>query len=331
MSIYITIHFDPGSGITFSLGASRVYFPPGRSGGDRPVTDEQVFIVDRVDNLNPATERARLIEFVGLVSGWLQEAHAENERIRDERRQRSERDSDYGKVRTHIFFWDMLEVRQLRRMFERHMEHPDVVGLIELLVRLFPPESVLPDPEAFRSQPGTVVKEVLRALVGLPLAHDYTLLEAANVFYPRVLDNGETYQHRLPFGFVTPMSDQIPFERAYELWEDRVFLRHPEDNKPPEQWRRYYRHEIVSGIERATTTRLRALEHVVRRLREHHRDRLTLRKSAFTAAPPPQARIPEQARGLLAFKRLNATCDELQNRQDRALPVEEQLALLIVQ
>jgi hypothetical protein len=57
-------------------------------------------------------------------------------------------------------------------MFERHMQHPDVVELIELLLRLFPPDAVLPDPDLFKSQPGTVVKEVLRVLLGLPLPHD---------------------------------------------------------------------------------------------------------------------------------------------------------------
>ena len=60
-NIFITIHFDPGFGITFALGAARVYFPPGRNQGDPPETEEQVFVVDRVDAMNPETERARLM------------------------------------------------------------------------------------------------------------------------------------------------------------------------------------------------------------------------------------------------------------------------------
>jgi hypothetical protein len=104
MNIYITAHFDPGSGITFALGASRVYFPSNRNQGDRPITDEQVFIVDRVNNLNPDTERRRLIEFAQLVTGWFLEAHQENERIKQDRSARGERDSDFGKVQVHIFF-----------------------------------------------------------------------------------------------------------------------------------------------------------------------------------------------------------------------------------
>lgn len=91
MSIFLTVHFDPGSGITFSMGASRVYWPPEREKGDPPVTDERVFVVDRVDGLNPETERARLVEFCDLVGGWLLEAHEDNERVRAARRERGER------------------------------------------------------------------------------------------------------------------------------------------------------------------------------------------------------------------------------------------------
>jgi hypothetical protein len=328
MSIFLTVHFDPGSGITFSMGASRVYFPPGYQTGDRPEIDERVFVVDRVDGLNPETERARLVEFASVVGEWLLEAHEENERIRTERRERGERDSDFGKVTAHVFFWDALEVTQLRRMVERHMLHPDVIEVVELLARLFPPEGELPDPTTFKSQPGTVVKEVVKRLVGLPLPHDYTLLETANAFYPNVMRNGETYQYRLPFGFHTEMSDQIPFERAYELWEDRIYLKRRV--RPDSDRRRYYfRHEIQEGIERATRTRMEALQHVVRKLREHHADQLVLTKSVFSAAAPRQRSVPERARGLIAFEELNVAADEIKNRQSRALPVEEREARFI--
>jgi hypothetical protein len=58
-SVFITIHFDPGSGISFALGAARLYFPHGRNPGDPPVTDEKIFIIDRVDAMNPETELIR--------------------------------------------------------------------------------------------------------------------------------------------------------------------------------------------------------------------------------------------------------------------------------
>ena len=194
--------------------------------------------------------------------------------------------------------------------------------------RLFPPDQVLPDPDLFKSQPGTIVKDVVRWLLGLPIPHDYSIFETANTLFPVRNENGDTYEFRLPFGFTTPMSDQIPFERAYELWQDTIFLRHFDSRFPsnPWLWRRYTRDELYEGIKHATSTHLRALQHVVRRLREQYRDRLILRKAPFRAAPPAQTRIPERARSLIAFEKLNVACQEIENRQRRLLPVEEREA-----
>lgn len=325
MSVFLTVHFDPGSGIAFSMGASRVYWPPDREKGDRPVEDERVFVVDRVDGLNPETERARLVEFADLVGGWLLEANDDNESLRAARHARGEKDRPFGKASVHVFFWDALEVTQLRRMVERHMLHPDVIEVVELLARLFPPEGVLPDPTAFKSQPGTVVKEVIKRLVGLPLPHDYTLFETANAFHPDVMRSGEVFEYRLPYGFHTPMSDQIPFERAYELWEDRIYLKRPQRTGAGRR-RSYYRQEIQEGIERATKIRMKALRHVVDKLRDHHPEQLALQKPPFSAARPKEKQVPAPARALIAFEELNVAAAEIKNRQSRALPVEEREA-----
>ena len=316
-SIFVTIHFDPGSGISFAMGAARVYFPHGRKQGDPPITEEKRFIVDRVDAMNPETERERLKEFAGVVSEWMDEVSAVNSSLPARER-----------ISSHVFFWDMLEVRQLKRMFERHMQHPDVVELIEMLTRFFPPDSLLPDPDAFRSQPGTIVKEVLRMLVGLPVAHDYSLFDAANSFFPDTRDDGTPYTYGLPFGFATPMSDQIPFERAYELWQDKIFVRHFNELYPREvsKWRRYTRDELYDGIKWAITVHLKALQHIVRRLRENYRDRLMLKKSGFSAARSSQARVPGAARSLITFEKLNVACQEIDNRNIRSLPVDEREA-----
>lgn len=331
LSIFITAHFDPGSGIAFALGASKVYFPPNREKGSAPIKEEQIFIIDRVHKMSADTERARLIEFVKLVSRWLQEAHLENEKIRNERKSKGERDSDFGKLSAHIFFWDAIEVKQLKRMFERHMENEAVVDMIELLIRMFPPDSILPDPDMFKSQPGTVVKDVLNMLFGLPLAHDYTLFDVANIFYPSINKEGKPFIYQVPFGFETVMSDQIPYERAYELWEDRIFLTKFDPRYPnkPQFWPKYNRGEIYETLKQAVSTRLHALEHIVSALRKNHKDLLTLKKPAFSVALPTKARLPEQARKLIAFEKLNAACEEIENRQYRFLPAEEREAKFI--
>ena len=316
-SIFITLHFDPGSGISFSLGASRVYWQLGRNKGDPPITDEKIFIVDRVDAMNPETERERLKEFVTAVSRWLTEISDVNRNLQARER-----------LSSHFFVWDMLQVRQLKRMFERHMRHPDVIELIELLTRFFPPDSMLPDPETYKSQPGTVVKEVIRLLVGLPIPHNYSLFDVANKFFPTILDDGRSYEVKLPFGFTTPMSDQIPFERAYELWQDNISLAHlarPNLSGSFKQ-QRYTRDELYNGIKNATKVHLQALQTVVYRLRKHCRNQLVMKKTGFSAASPSRARIPEAARSLIAYEKLDVVCREIENRKMRLLPVDEREA-----
>jgi hypothetical protein len=339
MDIFLTVHFDMGSGITFALGASRVLRGPlldrSQAGRDEMEAEsggapwdasrsrrreDHVFVVDRVESMDASTERERLKEFLDVVNRWLEEAHHFNEDLTASRRATGERDSAFGKARVHFFVWDGLEVRQLKRMLQRHMKDSEVLSRMETLLRIFPPDRTLPDPEMYKSQPGTVVKDVFRVLIGLPIAHDYTLLDVANGFHPWVKpETNEPWTFRLPYGFVTELSDQIPFERAYELWSDRVVLKHFDK-------RRYTRGDVQKGIERAVATRLSALRHVVGALRTHYRDKLVLRKPPFTLAPATQLRAHERNRRLNALEQLDMAARDLENRALHALPVEEREA-----
>src|SRR5690606_10115465 len=183
-SIFVTVHFDPGTGITFALGARRVYFPPGGR-MERPRIEEHAYIVDRVGQMDVDTERARLLEFARQVKAWLAEVDEDNRKFHEALKEARNSVDKWKRATVHFFFWDSLEVRQLRRMVERHLEDQKVAAEIETLARFFPPEGQLQDPAAFRSQPGTIVKEVFRQLIGLPIPHDYTLYDVAQVFYPR--------------------------------------------------------------------------------------------------------------------------------------------------
>jgi len=327
MSIYLTVHFDPGSGITFAMGAKRVYFKPDRNKGvDAPIINEQVFIIDKVEQLSPDTERNRLIELITLVTSWLNEADGFNQNLRNQRIALRERDTAFGKVTAHIFFWSQLEVKHFSRMIERHMEHPDVVDKIELLIRLFPPEGILPpDIEYYKAQPGTVVKDVIKQLVGLPIAHDYTLYQTANSFFPNILADGTPYKYFNTYGFGTKLNDQIPFERAYELWKDDVFLKHSDSSGSA----RYTRDEIYGGIKKSISTYLNALQSVVMTLRNKCGSQLRLKKPPFSAAPISQIQVPETSKKLLMFNKLSSINQEIENIHKTSLPIDEREARFI--
>jgi len=320
MRVFLTIHFDPGSGITFAMGAKSVYFKPNRTEDNSPIVREQVFIVDRVEQLNPNTERNRLVEFIDIVNEWLTEVHNDNEVIRAQRQANRERDSAFGKASAHVFFWSSIEVKQFKRMIERHMGHPDVVDRIELLIRLFPPDSVLPpDTGYYRSQPGTIVKGIIKQLAGLPIPYDYTLFETANSFFPRQKEDGTSFSFFNPYGFWTKLNDQIPFERAYEIWKDNVFLKHTSG-------RNYTRDEIVDVLKQSIKNYISALQHITDALGRNCGEQLKLKKPPFSAAPLRQKNIPDQSRKLVTFSKLNAITREIENLNKTALPVDEKEA-----
>ena len=76
----------------------------------------------------------------------------------------------------------MLEVRQLKRMFERHMQNPDVIELIEVLTRFFPRTAFCQIRMCSVAARETIVKEVLRMLVGLPVATTTPSLKRRTAF-----------------------------------------------------------------------------------------------------------------------------------------------------
>ena len=316
MRIYVNINFDPGSGITFALGARRVYFRPDGAKGSVPDVEEKVYVVDRMEDLDPKTERRRLLEFLGQIRAWLQEADDYNRQLPDKERKANG-------VSAHLFFWDGIELKQLKRMLMRHREDAEALGEIELFLRIFPAEDTLPDLDLFRSQPITVVKDVVKQLFGLPLEFTYTLLGVANKFYPRLRQDGTEYEYHLRYGFRTEMNDQIPFERAYELWTDNILLKHWDTKK------QYTRDEIYEGIKAAVSTRLDALAHVVRRIGEKHGDLLVMKKSPFSIGPSSQPQVPDEGRQLIVFEKLNKFSEQIENLHQRMLPVDEREARFI--
>lgn len=333
LNIFLTIHSDPGSGLVFAMGADRVYWKPGDALGTPPQRDRtaKVFIVDSAGDfkrdavMRLDAERQRLVEFLAQIGQWLDEVERDNQALRDAHQAAGGSGRVRGLASAHFFVWDSFEIKQLRRLIERHLADEEVRDKVGLLLRFFPPDSMLPtDPDAYRSQPGTAVKDVFKLLVGVPVAHDYTLLEVVNNFYPRRGIDGQFYVHKIAYGFYTPLTDQIPFERAYELWTGNIYLK----KYDPEPARRlpFSRDEIRGELVKTVGTRLQALDELVQRLRTNYRDQLTLKKAPFSAAQPARMRVPVAGQQLNALERLDEAAREIENRATRALPVEEREA-----
>lgn len=81
----------------------------------------------------------------------------------------------------HIFFYETAEAVNLQQAIGRHLENETIRNGLLHLVRLFPPEEIVPEPE-FRGVhhlPATAVRSVLEQLYALPVVVAYDLRQAS--------------------------------------------------------------------------------------------------------------------------------------------------------
>lgn len=348
VKILLTIHYDLSTGITFALGAKKIAWQKNNDLSISSVkgknnSELHTFIVDTMPKeISPETEKKRLLEFLTTVNNWIQEVNAENRVLTDKMKGKS----------VHFYFWDKLEVEQLLKTIKRHLGDEAVLNLVESLINYFPPPGFIPEPDYYKSQLGTVVKDEIKKLLGLPIPFNYLLKETANELSnyldaqkelnnpslplldeagikDRAILSGEPedlppaprwskgYWYRV--GFFAPMTDLIPSERAHELWRDRVFLK--TKGKIP-----FSRDRIREGIREALTVRLNALHFIVRGLGQGFNDLLGEREVPFVPPKIVKVRLPKISKELTVLSRLDAITDEIEKKHIRSLPVDEREA-----
>ena len=248
----------------------------------------------------------------------------------------------------HVYLYDGLDLSALTSALERHVgsdADPALRREVVKLVRLFPPESALPDADTFRSVPGTVVVDALRRLVALPSPFLYDLRTASEHYRPTNRDGEESGSRFLPrSAFVWEHSNQVAFERVHDVWRGRTFAHTVGDGEGGKVERTYTPDQIVEQIEATVRGKLRATDSVVRRLKQDHqaarradqvergvewkeaRGTLLLRKTPFrlyTDFDPTDFSDPE---ALQTFALLEAALAELQTRALHTLKPDERAA-----
>lgn len=318
LKIYLTVDFDVGSAITVAFGLKAFWYEPRSQNspltGDRNIRPWQAHarVIDQRD-IN--TERRELLEFLREIHEILEEVR----RIDDltaadpavsglnqwERRQH--------RTTVQIYLWDDLQFQHLTRVIGRHLDAIMQQQDISYLTWLFPPEELLPNPDlSTRLSPITIVREAVRGHLAAPIPHYYSLLEVARQYHEQGLPAGVAQFSVHPL-FSVPLSDQIPSERAHEIWT-RV-------GRPPWQDQMRIYGETVQK-------RLSALETVTKRLGVDFGNQLS-------QAAPPLASLGAPARidracfdGQLwyAHAKLNGALDQLDVQQVRAMPPHERAA-----
>jgi len=230
--------------------------------------------------------------------------------------------------RLHFYVYDSLDLHVLRSLVERHVFDEEPAELLEQvahLVRLFPPSSVLQDAETFRSVPGTVVTQVLRALVALPTPYLFDLATVSTMFQPTGGDGEEKgWVFRPRYGFGWEFSNQIAYERIHDVWNGKSY--NPDPRNPG---RELSPEAILERIEETVTSKLRATDSVIRRLKQEFGDGLLLRKEPFLLYDEFDPLNFRALEALRTFSLLETSFEELEVKHLHTLPVEDRVGKFI--
>jgi DNA replication ATP-dependent helicase/nuclease Dna2 len=301
LRIYLSVDFDIGSAITLAFGIKAFWVQPWRSRAGGPATTRawpaEVLAVDKRDL---EAEQRELLALLDRIAAVCNEARR--------------RDAD---TTMQVYLWDRVEYEHLCRVVGRHLPAILAKRSIQHLAWLFPPDNVVGNAAmVVRRSPLTVVRDAVRALLAAPVPHYYTLLEIARRYHTDRLEERFADFHVHPL-FEDTLSDQIPSERAHEIWS--------RSTKHSRHWVRQ-----LAILDQAVRTRLRALEEVAGRLRDDLKGTLKQRAPTLRSDPigPPgrSSRVSLDGQLWYAHALLNAAFAELEVRQTRAMPPHEREA-----
>ncbi|MYA07674.1 MAG: AAA family ATPase [Holophagales bacterium] len=287
LDIFISVNFDPGAGLLTGLGL-RSRFTPYYPFGEREAEPKTRRLTDRwiVPAKSLDAERSVLLAFLQVVASIFEVA--------------SDTSPGRGgpharKTRAQLLFWDRRQFeelcfalgRHLRAiLYDRHQER-----LVKALFWIFPPEELQEVANVDQRRPSIVfVRDVARRLVRAPAVHALTLFGLV-----------EHYQHekipcRLPDQFYRePLSDMIPRERIYELWQLSLG-----GGAGVVRWGGVVKtmSQLLGGLASTVDQQTRALSSLTGRLREDFREQLRAR------APRIALTVPTWARGVAADAKL---------------------------
>ena len=298
LRIFITADFDIGSGITIAFGVSgRWAASTNRTKAGQHNShafNPEVYPVDQRD-LN--TERRELFRLLARIREMMDQT---DQAIQD--------------ATVQVYIWDSVTFDHLVRVIGRHLAHIINSPDYQDLAWLFPPENLVANPATSdRLSPITIVRDIVRALVALPVTHYYSLLNTARNYYPAAINNPGAAFNVNPF-FEDPFSDQVPSERAHEIWS-RATGHFP--------W-----NQQLQTLQATVGKKLLALSAVVQRLGDDLEGRLGQTAPEISEIGPPAMpnSMSDDSRLWYTFTGLNVALSRLKVQLIRAMPPHEREA-----
>ena len=318
LNLYLSVDFDIGSAITVAFGVSAFWSEPRAFSSPlsapkqhRAFAPQALVVVDR----DLGAERRELLAFLRKIHDILTWCESQDQQTLNHpalANLGSSARSDY-RTKVQVYVWDMLQFEHLTRVIGRHLDAILAAGNIRHLAWLFPPEELLPNPDLVtRKSPITVIRDVVRAHVIAPIPHYYSLFEVARQYHHAGLPTRVAAFSVHPL-FGTPLSDQVPSERAHEIWGKAT---------QPVHWQT----QMAVYIE-TVEKRLQALETVTRRLRDDLGNKLQQSAPIIEIGGPAyQSGVSDHGQLWHAFSKLGAALDELEVHRIRAMPPHERAA-----
>lgn len=128
--------------------------------------------------------------------------------------------SDPASLYAHIFVYEATEALALQNAVKRHLEDPRVRAGLLHVVRLFPPDEVVPEPE-FRGMqhlPATALRSVVEQLLSLPVTVSYDLRQVSAALHRAGL---VATAYDPASGFERPFSSLLALDVSRNLREGR--------------------------------------------------------------------------------------------------------------
>ena len=213
VQIFITVNFDPGTGLLCALGSEarfRQRVPFGQTSNVQRTwpSEAQTLLAATIEE-----ERNIVISFLSRLAEVFTFIH--------------DTAADKGgalaaKTTVQVYFWDTNQFEELAKAIGRHLNSivmPQTEKYLRGLAWLFPPEELLEEDEITLANPITFVKSVIQRDLRLPVAHCLTLFNVAEAYH------NQQFTPSIPGSFYRdPFSDMIPRERIYEIWSQEPLV-----------------------------------------------------------------------------------------------------------
>jgi hypothetical protein len=201
VGFYLVVDTDPITNTLIALGYLR-------DGPDGQKVETRI-----MEKSDPKAERDALCQVMGSLLGELAAIDTHNARNEGE---------PAKLIYSHLFIYEPAEAINLQEAVGRHLDDGTVRSGLLNIVRMFPPDDVIPEPE-FRGVhhlPATALRSVVEQVFALPVTVSYDLHQVTRALAQSAPHYGAAYEPHKEFR--RPFSSRLPIDVCRHLREGTI-------------------------------------------------------------------------------------------------------------